>query len=146
FRVNGRLSNLNAALGLAQLRRLPQFLAARRAIAEAYSVAIKGRGSVSVPEFIPGVAPAWHRYLLIDEHVESIGKRLRRRGIMTSSRIATWYDQVHGLEGVRYSGAEALRGRILSVPIYPSLGEDTSRVASALRDVIDEQGGSEGFA
>jgi dTDP-4-amino-4,6-dideoxygalactose transaminase len=46
---NYRLSNLAAALGVAQLERLPELLAARRANAAAYDVAIAG---------LPGLRPA----------------------------------------------------------------------------------------
>jgi len=43
---NYRMSNLNAAVGLAQLERIEEFLAAKRAIAAAYDEALAGREDV----------------------------------------------------------------------------------------------------
>lgn len=46
YRFNYKLSNLNAAVGLVQLNRLPEMLKRRRAIGRRYAEALQARGGV----------------------------------------------------------------------------------------------------
>ncbi len=65
--VNARMSALQAALGSAQLRRLPEILARRRAVAEGYELRLAGIDGLTLPSTPAAGAHAWWMYTV---HVE----------------------------------------------------------------------------
>jgi len=85
---NYRLPNLNAALGCAQLERLPDLLARKRRLAEAYDAAFAGRNGVRFfrePDFAR--SNYWLNALLLDRDVaddrDAVLERTNARGFMT---------------------------------------------------------------
>jgi dTDP-4-amino-4,6-dideoxygalactose transaminase len=67
---NYRLSNLLAALGRAQLRRLDTFVERRREINQTYRAAFSGVGGVDfLPEAPWGRSTCWLTCMLLDEHL-----------------------------------------------------------------------------
>jgi dTDP-4-amino-4,6-dideoxygalactose transaminase len=56
---NYRLTNVAAALGIAQLERLPEFVAAKRAIAARYDAAFAGTGLVRPPRVAGTESTYW---------------------------------------------------------------------------------------
>jgi dTDP-4-amino-4,6-dideoxygalactose transaminase len=58
------MTDMQAALGLHQLKKLPQFHARRRAIVERYQTAFRCREEVQVPTERRDVQHAWHLYVL----------------------------------------------------------------------------------
>jgi len=61
---NYRLTDLQAALGLSQLRKLDQFVAKRRAIAKWYEDLLNCDDRFARPALRPGVEHAYHLYIL----------------------------------------------------------------------------------
>lgn len=61
---NYRLTNVAAALGVAQLERLPAFLEAKRAIAARYDQGFEGRPGIAQPPRAPWAAPSWWLYTI----------------------------------------------------------------------------------
>ena len=81
---NYRLSNLAAALGLAQLEQLPGFLEAKRRIAETYDQAFRGCDSVELAPRTAWADPSWWLYSIRLRDPELAGtviERLNRDGI-----------------------------------------------------------------
>jgi dTDP-4-amino-4,6-dideoxygalactose transaminase len=84
---NYRLSDLQCALGSAQLTRLPGWIARRRAIAARYAAAFAGEAALELPAVRPGRESAWHLYvvrlrlerLAVDRH--QVFKALRAENI-----------------------------------------------------------------
>ena len=78
--VNSRLDELQAALLRIQLPELDRWAAHRRAVGEWYEQA--GLGELcELPRAGPGVAPAWHLYLVAHPHADAILPELARAGI-----------------------------------------------------------------
>ena len=83
---NYRMPNLNAALGLAQLERLPEFLERKRALAMRYKKALSGVEGVSFIDE-PSFAKSnfWLNALLLDEdqkgHRDELLEKLTKGGI-----------------------------------------------------------------
>jgi len=61
---NYRLSELHAGLGLAQLERIDELLAARAAVAGKYSELLIGHELLTVPEEFPGLERSWFVYFV----------------------------------------------------------------------------------
>src|SRR5207237_669569 len=64
------LDEVRSVLALAQLRRLDDFLAQRRAIAARYAERLSGDARITLPRPAAGVRPAWYKYpVLLPEGV-----------------------------------------------------------------------------
>jgi UDP-4-amino-4,6-dideoxy-N-acetyl-beta-L-altrosamine transaminase len=61
---NYRLTDIGCALGLSQLKRLPENVARRREIASLYTEAFNAIPTITTPAVRPDVNPAWHLYPL----------------------------------------------------------------------------------
>lgn len=93
---NWRLSELQALLGLAQVRRLPEIMAQRRAVAEAYVEALDG---------LPGVTPVLPTPGAVSNHY----KLIVRVPAGTRGRIRERLQHDHGV---------ALGGEVYAVPCH----------------------------
>lgn len=73
---NYRLTNVQAAMGLAQLERMPEFLAAKRAIAERYQEGLEGVPGLTLMREASWARSAWWMYtVLVDEASFGLGSR-----------------------------------------------------------------------
>jgi perosamine synthetase len=128
---NYRLPNLNAALGCAQLERLPSFLERKRTLAARYRDAFAHVDGVSFFEE-PAFARSnyWLNVLLLDEDVaeqrDAVLDRTNGAGLMTRP---TW-QLLHTLPMYKHcprmdvSTAESLQQRLINVPSTPDLTSD----------------------
>jgi len=125
---NYRLPNLNAALGCAQLERLPGFLAAKMQLYEFYHKALKGINDVSLFSPPPGCrSNYWLQTLVLkkeqEDDLESMLAKLHQEKIL--ARPA--WNLLHQLDPFRtcpqmlLKTAEGLVKRILNLPSTPGL-------------------------
>lgn len=125
---NYRLPNLNAALGCAQLERLPELLASKRALFEQYRSAFAKVERVRLFAEPEGChSNYWLQTLLLDESVaaerDAILAATNEAGLMTRP---TW-TLMHRLKAFTASPrmplpvAESLERRILNIPSSPFL-------------------------
>lgn len=82
---NYRLPNLNAALGCAQMEQLETFLAAKRALAEAYAAHLEGSGLLFLREPAGCRSNYWLNTVLCSdrEHRDALLKATNEAGVMT---------------------------------------------------------------
>jgi UDP-4-amino-4,6-dideoxy-N-acetyl-beta-L-altrosamine transaminase len=145
---NYRVSDINCALGLSQLRKLERFAEARHVIAAEYDAAFRPYGSVLQPvRRVSNCQPSWHIYvLLIDFKAlgrprDGVMRELRERGVGTQVHYLPvnrqpYYRSVYG--DIRLPGADAYYDRCLSIPYYASMTRDDARyVAETLVDVLE---------
>ncbi len=146
FKYN--LSDVHAAIGVAQLARADEFMRRRTAIAHAYSSALRNEPALEVPEVEPGVEHAWHLYVLrirpdqlrIDR--AQMVERLRERGVGTSVHCIPlntmhFYQERYGYRTGDFPIAEDVYRRCLSLPIYPSMSdEDVACVIDAVLSLV----------
>ena len=140
---NYRLPDVQCALGLAQLRRLPDWLAARRTVADAYA-----RAFAKMPQAGPrGVRDdrehAWHLYVVrLADHLD----RDRAFAALRAQRIGAnvHYTPVHLLAFYRARGygpglcpvAEREADRVLTLPMFVGMDErDVERVVEAVANL-----------
>lgn len=128
------LPDLNAALALSQWSRLAAFVDRRRAIAATYDAEVPD--DLGVPRRC-GPGDTYYRYI-IRTHLPAapIADRLRAMGIGASPSVNPWLDERLG--GRREELESSWRGRLLSVPIYPSMTDaEQARVVDGLRACVD---------
>jgi UDP-4-amino-4,6-dideoxy-N-acetyl-beta-L-altrosamine transaminase len=144
---NYRLSDVNCALGLSQLKKLGRFAATRRNLAAHYDSRLLALAPLVRPiARSPWCHPAWHLYsVLIDfdaagQSRGQVARALEERGI----RSQVHYIPVHRQPyyRARYGeqtlpGAESYYRRTLSLPLFVGMTTaDVDRVADALISVL----------
>ncbi|HET7603475.1 MAG TPA: DegT/DnrJ/EryC1/StrS aminotransferase family protein [Gemmatimonadales bacterium] len=145
FKYN--MTDIQAALGLWQLRKLEQHQRRRRAVAAAYHAAFAGCDAFELPTEQPGVEHAWHLYVLrLQPGALTIGRdqfvaELTRRRIGTSVHfiplhLHPYYRDTYGYAPDAYPVAYANYQRMLSLPLHPGLTDaDVTDVTEAVLDI-----------
>lgn len=145
---NYRLTDLQCALGLNQLRKLPRFLARRHQLAARYDSLLADFDLVRPIAGGPvDTLSAYHLYsVLIDFAALGIDRAavmagLREHGVLTQVHYIPVCNQPYyrdrGADPRDYPGAQAYYQRTLSLPLYPAMADgDVDRVVAALRDVL----------
>lgn len=136
---NSRLDTLQAAALSVKLRRLDDWNAARRRIAQWYTERLTGVGDLILPAPRPDVEPVWHLYVVRTSRRDALLKHLNEQGIGALIHYPTpiHLQPAYAGQGWRkgqFPVAERLAGEILSLPIFPQMTEaDVDRVAAAVR-------------
>jgi dTDP-4-amino-4,6-dideoxygalactose transaminase len=141
------LSDIQAALGLVQLRRLEEMNARRDALSARMTAALAGCEAVETPRARPEVRHVWHLYVIrLRLRVLRIDRarfieELAERGISTSVHFIPihyhpYYREGFGFRAGDYPVAEDAYDRLISLPLYPTMTEtDVDRVAEAVIEV-----------
>ncbi len=144
---NARMTEMQAAIGRVQLRKLPDWLAARRANAEFLSGAVAEHPLLMAPEVPAGVTHAWYKfYLLLRPDVEDAEARraemiaqLTARGIPCGAGSCPDMSLELGLDGLgcrrdgTLTSAHALGQRTLLFPVDHTLDpDDMAQIAEAV--------------
>jgi perosamine synthetase len=123
---NFRMTDLAAAIGLAQLPKLPGYNDRRRAIAARYDRELRG---VITPSVRPNVTHVYHQYTIRVRERDAFAERLKERGVGS----AIYYPiPVHrqkpfvalGYGAESYPVTDRLTAQVLSIPVHPSLTDD----------------------
>jgi len=137
-----------AALGAAQLARLPEFQRIRRALAERLTARLSRLPEIVVPWERPGTTHAWHLYVIrIRPERLRIGRdafivELKERGIGTSVHFIPihhhpYYRETYGWAPGDFPVADEAFETMISLPLYTRMSEaDADRVAGAVEDVV----------
>lgn len=140
---NYKLSDIQAAVALVQLRRLPSLLAARRAAAAAYGDLLGGSSGVALPVTGEDRDHTWQSYVVtLDAGVDRgrVARRLREAGIQSNiGTFASHRQPVYG-DTVQCPVSSALFDHHLAIPMHANLDEShIERVASTLTAVVSEE-------
>ena len=120
LRFNYKLTDLQAALGLVQLRRLPNFIARRRAIARQYDESLREYG-LSLPVCPSDREPIYYRYVIRTERLGELLNAGQAAGIAYRRPVFKPLHHYLGLDG--YPQTEKAFHTAVSLPIYPSLSD-----------------------
>jgi len=130
--LNYRLSDILCAVGIPQVRRLEELLAARERIAAGYAERLAGL-PVVLPAADEGDRHGWQAYVIQVERRDEVLAALRAQGI--EAQIGTY--ALHRLSAYAdqgpFPGADHVFERALALPLHSRLTEaDLDRVAEAL--------------
>lgn len=148
---NYRITDIQCALGISQLRKLEKWVDRRQEIAGIYDKAFSGISSISPLIKREWVSHAYHLYVIrLDERVrtkrDEVFRSLRSKGIGVNVHYLPVYLHPYYTKKFKYGPdlcpvAENASGRILSLPIFPSLSDDdVSRVIETVVDVVSASG------
>lgn len=144
---NYRLTDLQAALGRSQLRRLGQFLARRREIAARYDRELASVEALELPGVRPGVESGWHLYVVMVRDARRrrpFFERLLELGLGVQVHYVPVYRHPYYRSLDHYARcpvAEDRYARSISLPLHPGLSDADldrvlERVMSAAHDTL----------
>jgi UDP-4-amino-4,6-dideoxy-N-acetyl-beta-L-altrosamine transaminase len=142
---NYRMTDLQAALGSSQLKRLDDCVARREALAARYDRLLANSGLV-LPWRDPDRRSAWHLYVVgWNEEASGVSRaeafgRLRAAGIGVNVHYIPVHTQPYfrklGFRLGQFPNAEAYYAGALTLPLYPAMTEtQQDRVVDALRAI-----------
>jgi perosamine synthetase len=146
---NYRLTDFQCALGLSQLRKLPDWIARRREIAREYDLAFAKLPAITPLDTSSDITHAYHLYVIRLEGAQERGGRsaifetLRKEGIGVNVHYVPVH--LHPFYRKRFAThpgmcpvAEAAYEQILSLPIFPAMGDrEIKEVIEAVRRAVE---------
>jgi dTDP-4-amino-4,6-dideoxygalactose transaminase len=146
FKYN--MSDIQAAIGIHQLRKLDQFVERRALIAGRYHAAFGGMDELELPPDNLLCRHAWHLYVLrLNLHKLDIDRgefitKLKQKGIGASVHfipipMLRYFERLP-LSQYAVPRARDLYSRIISLPLYPAMTEEqVKHVAQSVREVVE---------
>lgn len=145
---NYRMTDLQAALGISQLKKMVKFSQRRREIVDRYNAAFKGVEGLTTP-FEQGFCHSNFHLYVLQFDFEKIGmSRAQVMAALARKRIQTqvhyipvhtqpYYQKQFGYKWGDYPMAEEYYKTCLSIPLFPMMkNEDVKRVVTAIMDVL----------
>ncbi len=141
---NYRMTNLQAAIGVAQMEKVELILSKKRNIFQAYSGALKDVAGLILPKEAPWAKSiCWLYTILIDDSFglgrDELMHRLKARGIDTRPVFPPLHTQPIYNTGKKFPVAEKISARGLSFPSAVSISlDDVKRVADNIGSIRSE--------
>ena len=138
------MTDIQAALALAQMGRAEWMRSRREAIADRYSRGLEGVEGLRVPRVAEGMRHAWHLYQIevARGRRTALALALREDGIGTSVHfkplhLFPWYQERLGVRAGQFPVAERVYEETLSLPIWPDMTDpQVDRVVERVRHHI----------
>ena len=134
--LNYRLSDILCAVGLPQIRRLDELLAARTRVADGYTERLRDL-PVVLPAAAEGDVHGWQAYVIQIDDRDRVLRELRAQGI--EAQIGTYALQLLGAyrDQGAFPGAARVFERALALPFHTRLTDaDLDRVVEALDKIV----------
>ena len=142
------MTDIQASLGLAQLKKVEWMWAKRKEIARKYTEAFKSLVELNTPYIKPDRKSAWHLYIIklnlemLNINRNQFIEELKKRGIGTSVHfiplfLHPFYRNTFGYSSEEFPASNWVYERIVSLPIYPGMtDENIESVVEAVLSVV----------
>lgn len=142
---NYRLSDLQAALGLSQLAKLPRFLRKRRRIATWYQQELGRLKNIILPQESSSAYSGWHLYVIRTRHAQdrnSLADFLKEAGIGVNFHYPAVYAHPHyrqnGYQKITLPRMDLYHQTCLTLPCYFSLSrKEVKYISCAIKNFFD---------
>jgi dTDP-4-amino-4,6-dideoxygalactose transaminase len=134
--LNNRMTDIAAAIGRVQLRRLRDWNDERRHVASRYDAELNG---VVLPHVAPGATHVYHQYTVRAQERDQMVAGLDARGVDAAVYypVPTHRLPAYGLD-VALRETDIAASVVLSLPIRPGMTvEDIDRVIAAVNDIVE---------
>lgn len=146
---NWRMQEISAAIGIVQLKRLPEMLERRNEIARYYDrefSRVKGLNPIITPK---NIINSYYKYVLILDHDidrEELKEKLREKGVRCSGEVY-WpplhlqpiYQRILKTKQGDFPKAEDVCRRMICPPIYTGMTlEDAKYVVDKFKEALEE--------
>ena len=141
---NYRLSDIQCALGISQLKKLDGWLKKRDELAKIYAEALKG-SKANPLKVNENSSHAWHLYTVKVPNRDKTFKKMREKGIgvnvhYSPVHLHPYYREKFGHKPGEFPIAEEAATEILTLPLWPGMEkENVLRVVDALNEALSEE-------
>jgi dTDP-4-amino-4,6-dideoxygalactose transaminase len=147
FKYN--MTDIQAAIGLHQIRKLDNFIAIRDQLRAAYDAALADIAEITCPAPTANVKHAWHIYGIVlktellnisrDQFMQALRAENIGSGIhFVGVHLQPYYQQTFGYRPEDFPVASYLSERLISLPLFPTMNEQDIRdVAAAIKRIIN---------
>jgi perosamine synthetase len=146
FGSNWRMSELNAALGLSQLKRLDELIAWRRKIADLYTRWLQELPELTPVLPLPTGSSSWYKYIALlppGAHRADLKRRMKEQGVSLSGEV--YETPLHHqpifqeLADGEFPVASDVCARHICLPLYYGMTDDEARfVVDTLENTLKE--------
>ncbi len=143
---NYRLTDLQAAVGLEQLKKLDRFIERRRQIAAMYRRGFEGCPAIELPAEKPGNKHVYHLFVIrlkgdLSAKRKEVFEELQRRGIGVQVHYipipAQPYYEKLGYRAGDYPQALSYYRRAISIPMFPKMTDrEVKRVIRMVKETV----------
>ena len=143
IRYNYKMTDIEATLGICQLKNLSFFISKRKELFKKYIDLLKGRNDIllSLNEYDNKTLPTFYRFVvkLPKYNVESVRNEMRQRGVFCGKGVLQPLHRLAKLDVSKYPNSEKLVKEVISLPLYPSLNsEDVKYIAKSFMKVLEK--------
>lgn len=143
-----RMTDMQAALGISQLKKLEAFAARRRQIVALYNEYLADFPWLTRPVEADGVSSCFHLYVVqidfegLEKSRADVMRELAENGVGSQVHYIPvhtqpWYQTTYGYDHGDCPVAEAYYQRCLSLPLYPAMSdEDVTKVVDVVRRLV----------
>ncbi|MEK7482206.1 MAG: UDP-4-amino-4,6-dideoxy-N-acetyl-beta-L-altrosamine transaminase [Patescibacteria group bacterium] len=147
---NFRLTDIQCALGISQLKKIYRFLTRRRQIAKKYQTAFSGLNEIILPTEKPYAKSAWHIFPIqfnlekLKIRRKEIFEKLREQGLgvqvhYVPLHLQPFYQKKFGYKKGDFPVAETYYERAITLPLFPQMTAlDIQFVIKAVKAVYAE--------
>jgi UDP-4-amino-4,6-dideoxy-N-acetyl-beta-L-altrosamine transaminase len=133
---NYRITDIQAALGISQLKKIDDFIERRNEIAKLYNKLLDECEFVEIPITREGMVHGWHIYtVLLNESVNrnEFFKYMRKNNIGVNVHYIPVYHFTYYMNNFNFSSndfpvTENVFNRIVTLPVYPSMKDEDVKV------------------
>ena len=143
---NYRITDIQCALGISQMKKLDRFVARRREIAARYDKAFAEVEQIITPKQEEGCNNSWHLYVIqvTGQERKEVFDQLRAKNIGVNVHYIPVYKhpyyQQNGYSEVCCKNGEQYYERAISLPMYPLLSaEEQDYVIEAVKEIVEEK-------
>lgn len=140
---NYRITDIQCALGISQLKRLDEFVEKRRSLVKRYNQAFADMENIITPAQKEGCHNSYHLYVIQVKNKDrrQVFEQLRQAGIGVNVHYIPVYTQpyyrTHGFEDCCCVNAMEYYSRAISLPLYPQLSiEEQDYVIEKVKEIM----------
>ena len=144
--TNYRMTEIQAAIGIVQLKRLPEFFAKRHHNADRLTKKLGNQTKIILPPQPKNRTPSWYLYTIrirkaTEEKRNDIIKQMREKGIGADAYYPTPINEMpfyrENFGSFRLPETEKAKAQVLSLPIHPGVtDEQIDLIARTLLDIL----------
>lgn len=143
-------TDLQASLGLPQLKKVDAMWESRKRISKMYTEALKDLDTIQLHSIKPDRESSWHLFPIrlnldmLNKNRAQIIDELRQKNIGVGVHFMPvhqhlFYSQTFNLNDGNFPVASSVFPRLLSLPIYPGMNDDhVNRVINVLTDILSK--------
>ena len=136
---NYRMTDIQAALGISQLKKLNKFIKKRHRVVKWYEEELKDIDSIILPKELLGYYSAWHIYVIRVKKVKDRDKLmayLKDKGVGVNFHYPAVYSypyyQKNGYKNLKLKNAEEYHNSCITLSIFPDLSKGKIKFISKL--------------